>query len=1539
MDFLWSHLSQFVLYWLLQCSWMVLAVGVVFAVGAVWIRESASDSRYWWSVICLALVSACIPIAAVVAFQFQPARTALVHHETSHTFGSIDHEAAEADPAKLDATNSFDKTSVVNASEMELGIISSAASAPTRAATINVTPRVWALPAWVVHWVAIGYLTGVVAMLMRILLAGISCWRLISKARIANESVLKTAWHAASRLGIKRLPTIKVSQQVVVPLITGILQPIILLPVSLTTNLSAMELQAIRLHELVHFRRHDHWIRVVQRVVETCLFFHPVVWMVSRYVERQRELSCDDQVLNAGVSSTTYAHSLLHAAAFSISGRPMKTAVGAVGTKPSFLKQRIERIIGTPSPNASSGRAPRPVLGRPISVAAVFASVSLWAVLTLYGATARTNNATSEPEILQTQQPFNATQDDELATETFPALQGVVRDHQGNALAGVAVMMQEHPQHGLEHIWRIQNKQWIPKKKVAVLKEMITDEQGRFRFSDVPVPSRSSYINHTGPVTIVAVHPKLALAWEHVSFRTSNESIELKLSAPSLATVSVHSEKYNPVSNLTAQLIGCMDVSDWERNKQHRNAGRDIVSGLRTLENLNGPIKINVAGNEVSIPQLPEQMVAVIQIQCDDHVPTICYVSNISQPQRKKLLREKGHFYGSQNGVEFRSPLVSPARLQVTATVDLTLNLSRSGKSPLANISVTSTDGELIGTSNVNGQVILSDINPLEPLKLIVSPPLDNKLQAQRVELKPDEISSEKPIDVSLAPGRLLAGRILDKDTQQGVPNAKIGFGSTMLSEPNAHLETQSAADGSFQMIVPDQNGTVFVARLDGFQTRDARLVITSETRGQQVVLDVQKYLPHTQHVCRFRIVDEQQNSVVGAKVRFFQISSRGSYGQLDSVRTGSQGYLDVAANEIFGRDREFVMIVQNDKKHTGAIYRFNRPDQVKTWNDSEQYIRNLASNLAADAPVMSAEIVLKPLLKLEGTVVDKKTKQPLANATVSLSQLIKYQETGRGPSVYTSALTDQNGNYSLSGFARTAKTISVRAKNYRAYRNGSNGKVSIAMDTNSALKHLLVHEDESHNINPIVETQLGKPLFPTESFQVTVVDYESGDPIAGAKIESLVKFDGSRISMPILISDQDGKINLKDVPQTGDYKWQITHDGYHSFGWRPAYLKKQEFELLSAASYQRFLQIGRLQLPDTTGMTNLQAIRRLSKSFERSEERNRNNRPEDPMKRFIFEMKQHPSSLYLKLIDRIAFPASDQPVDRDAQFEALTWLLQHESMHSRSMKVQRREKVIQFINQFADHPDIKSVFISLNNSSSLSAIPSWTERETFYAKVADENPNRSSKGHAVYQLAELNRTISRGWGLYSSVRPVGVEAMQQKQRGYLEQILREFADVKYASTTLGEIAKSHLSRLDQFGIGGTPPNLSIMATRNQQLKLHDLRGRYTLIHYWNGNDKYPQELLPLTQNNEKIQLVTIVYGTNEHVAELTAGWQTLVIIDPVRSHRNIHFGSPTPNLSEKARDQRNILIDPDGKIVSAKLSPEELYFAVNQKLSLSPAK
>ena len=105
-----------------------------------------------------------------------------------------------------------------------------------------------------------------------------------------------------------------ISEQVRVPTALGFFRPAVVLPPWALRELSDDELRVIVLHELAHLRRWDDWTNLAQKLVKALFFFHPAVWWIDSRLALEREIACDDMVLEQTANAKTYAASLISVA-------------------------------------------------------------------------------------------------------------------------------------------------------------------------------------------------------------------------------------------------------------------------------------------------------------------------------------------------------------------------------------------------------------------------------------------------------------------------------------------------------------------------------------------------------------------------------------------------------------------------------------------------------------------------------------------------------------------------------------------------------------------------------------------------------------------------------------------------------------------------------------------------------------------------------------------------------------------------------------------------------------------------------------------------------------------------------------------------------------------------------------------------------------------------------------------------------------------------------------------------------------------------
>lgn len=230
--------------------------------------------------------------------------------------------------------------------------------------------------------VLIGYLIGSGFLLFRFGFSLFGSRRLRQLAEAVCDARLSAVVSVqANRLGLRRLPLIAVCEKVAVPVVVGILKPMILLPPALATGLSTDQLAAVLCHEMAHIRRRDLIVNLLQRVFEALLFFHPVTWWVSRRISIERENCCDDLAANS-TGGLLYADALLKMAEICLKKDSRRTAMltslAASGHSSTQLGRRIRRLIGAEQ-TVGIGWSRRTFGAALTLVAATAVSLAAWA--------------------------------------------------------------------------------------------------------------------------------------------------------------------------------------------------------------------------------------------------------------------------------------------------------------------------------------------------------------------------------------------------------------------------------------------------------------------------------------------------------------------------------------------------------------------------------------------------------------------------------------------------------------------------------------------------------------------------------------------------------------------------------------------------------------------------------------------------------------------------------------------------------------------------------------------------------------------------------------------------------------------------------------------------------------------------------------------------------------------------------------------------------------------------------------------------------
>lgn len=188
-------------------------------------------------------------------------------------------------------------------------------------------------------WVPAVWLVGVLVMLGRFVGALLVVRRWVAKAEALNEVVQARFERLRERLGVRAVQWGAVGP-LDSPLTVGFVRPVVLLPASLLTSMPIDDLELIIAHELMHVRRWDYFVNLLQSVVEALLFFHPAMWWVSHRTRDEREFCCDDEVVGRLGAAKPYALALVSLEQYRQISPPL--AVAATG---GSFRHRIQRLL------------------------------------------------------------------------------------------------------------------------------------------------------------------------------------------------------------------------------------------------------------------------------------------------------------------------------------------------------------------------------------------------------------------------------------------------------------------------------------------------------------------------------------------------------------------------------------------------------------------------------------------------------------------------------------------------------------------------------------------------------------------------------------------------------------------------------------------------------------------------------------------------------------------------------------------------------------------------------------------------------------------------------------------------------------------------------------------------------------------------------------------------------------------------------------------------------------------------------------------
>lgn len=207
------------------------------------------------------------------------------------------------------------------------------------------------------------WVTGMAFRAARLLFSERSMRRAVAHNTLPTDERTRDIYDACcAELGIAHKLPLQSMVGIYSPALTVSLKPMILLPANIADTLTDAQLACALRHELTHYRRRDHLLMLLLRLLTCVYWFNPIVWLMKRELMKDMETACDSAVtarLN-GAERREYAMTLL--ALFSQPCRANSVLGMALSSAEKDAERRVRGVFG-----AHRSKAPVKILAALLS--------------------------------------------------------------------------------------------------------------------------------------------------------------------------------------------------------------------------------------------------------------------------------------------------------------------------------------------------------------------------------------------------------------------------------------------------------------------------------------------------------------------------------------------------------------------------------------------------------------------------------------------------------------------------------------------------------------------------------------------------------------------------------------------------------------------------------------------------------------------------------------------------------------------------------------------------------------------------------------------------------------------------------------------------------------------------------------------------------------------------------------------------------------------------------------------------------------------
>lgn len=165
---------------------------------------------------------------------------------------------------------------------------------------------------WIKKATPIGYATGVLMVLLVFLKRIRNTIHVLRRCRPATNPEMLSVWtELSAEFNLNDRARLLECGGLSAPACWGVWRSAVIVPANAGPAIDRGLLCCAIRHELIHLRRRDPLLKMLQIMLTAGFWFNPLVWLYCRALDRDRELSCDALVVRETRKPRTYAMALL----------------------------------------------------------------------------------------------------------------------------------------------------------------------------------------------------------------------------------------------------------------------------------------------------------------------------------------------------------------------------------------------------------------------------------------------------------------------------------------------------------------------------------------------------------------------------------------------------------------------------------------------------------------------------------------------------------------------------------------------------------------------------------------------------------------------------------------------------------------------------------------------------------------------------------------------------------------------------------------------------------------------------------------------------------------------------------------------------------------------------------------------------------------------------------------------------------------------------------------------------------------------------